>query len=230
MADFRKAPKLRLLAPRNTMVASTAEVGGVQRGSRLASVLTALVLAACSEPPGSGPPGAQPPAAPAPPAAATPAGAGWTGLTEPEEVIEARRVLMIEAERLIAPLDAFTIGTPAEPGVLRDNARAIEAMLLALPHLFPPTTNRYDPNVLESPTVALPAIWENFDAFLAQAEAAEMAAAALLTADDDSLRSASMRLRAACDACHAAYMKPYTPPKASPDDFEFDFESALPDE
>ena len=200
----------------------------MHRGSRVALLLTAVVLAACAEPPGT-----PSPATAAPPAAdaSTPEGPGWTGLTEPEEVIESRRVLMTEAERLIAPIDAFTIGTPADPNLLRDNARAIEAMLLALPHLFPPTTNRYDPNGLESPTVALPAIWDNFDAFLAQAEVAEMAAAALVAAaDDDSLRAASTRLRSACDACHAAYMKPYTPPKALPEDFEFDFESAFPDE
>jgi cytochrome c556 len=194
--------------------------------------LIAGAVAGCSEPAGEGP-APSPAEEPAPRAAAAspPQGPGWTGLTEPEEVIEARRVLMIEAERLIMPIDAFTIGAPADPDVLRENARAIEAMLLSLPHLFPPTTNRYDPTVLESATVALPAIWQNFDAFLAQAEAAEMAAAALLaTADDDSLRVAAMRLRAACDACHAAYMKPYTPPEASSEDFEFDFESALPDE
>jgi cytochrome c556 len=195
-------------------------------GSRVASILTVLVLAACAEPP-------EPPVPATPAASATealaPEGPGWTGLTEPEEVIEARRVLMREAERLIAPIDAFAIGTPADPNVLRDNARAIEALLLALPHLFPPTTNRYD--VLEPPTTALPAIWDNFDAFLAQAEAAEMAVAALIeAADDESLRAASMRLRGACDACHAAYLKPYEPPKPTAEDLEFDFESVLPDE
>lgn len=204
----------------------------MRTNARLVWVLIAGAVAGCTEPTGEAPP---PPAAeePAPraPAASPLQEPGWTGLTEPEEVIESRRVLMAEAERLIAPIDAFTIGTPADPDVLHENARAIEAMLLALPHLFPPTTNRYDPNVLESPTVALPSIWENFDAFLAQAEAAEMAAAALITtADDESMRAAAMQLRAACDACHAAYMKPYTPPEASPEDFEFDFESALPDE
>jgi cytochrome c556 len=190
--------------------------------------MTALAVGACAEPP-------EPPVRAMPDASAAeapvPEGPGWTGLTEPEEVIEARRVLMTEAERLIAPIDAFTIGTPADPMVLRDNARAIEALLLALPHLFPPTTNRYDPTVLEPPTTALPAIWDNFDAFLAQAEAAEMAAAALIeAADDESLRAASVRLRGACDACHAAYMKPYVPPKPTAEDFEFDFDSLFRDE
>jgi cytochrome c556 len=204
----------------------------MRTNARLVWVLIAGAVAACSEPAdeASAPPATEAPA-PGVSAAALPQEPGWTGVSEPEEVIEARRVLMIEAERLIMPIDAFTIGTPVDADALRDNARAIEAMLLALPHLFPPTTNRYDPTVLESPTVALPAIWENFDAFLAQAGAAEMAAAALIEAgDDDAFRAAGMRLRAACDACHAAYMKPYTPPKALPEDFEFDFESVLPDE
>ena len=204
----------------------------MRTNARLVWILMAGAAAGCSEPAGEAPP---PPAAETPAPGASAASRlrepGWTGVSEPEEIIEARRVLMIETERLMMPIDAFTIGTAADADVLRENARAIEAMLLALPHLFPPTTNRYDPTVLESPTVALPAIWENFDAFLAQAEAAEMAAAALMTTnDDESLRAAAMRLRAACDACHAAYMKAYAPPEVSAEDFEFDFESVLPDE
>jgi hypothetical protein len=35
-------------------------------------------------------------------------------------------------------------------------------------------------------------------------------------------------LRASCDACHAGFMKPYTPPQVTDDDINFDFESALP--
>lgn len=154
---------------------------------------------------------------------------GWTGITEPEEVIEARRVLMIDVERQMVPIDNFTAGEPADLDALRAAATTIEAMLLAFPHLFPPTTDLYDPTVLESPTTALPAIWQDFDAFLALAESGESAAATMAAADDaEALRSAGRALRATCDACHAQFSRPYVPPEVTQEDLEFDFEAVLP--
>ena len=108
-------------------------------------------------------------------------------------------------------------------------ARTLEPMLLALPHLFPPTTNLFDPTTREPPTIALPTIWSRFAAFQTFAESAERAAAALAVAEDGQpLREASARLRAACDTCHRAFTKPYTPPVVTDEDLNFDFESALP--
>jgi cytochrome c556 len=201
----------------------------MHRQSVLICLTAALIVAACSEPPADR---LEPRLEAGTQAAAGPsAEPGWTGVTEPEEVIEARRVLMLEAQRLMAPIDRFGLGEPVDPGELRANATSLEALLLALPHLFPPTTNRYDASVLEPPTVALPAIWERFPAFLTFAESAEHAAAALRDAEDgEALRDASAALRGACDACHAAFMKVYTPPEVRPEDLEFDFESVLPDE
>jgi cytochrome c556 len=157
------------------------------------------------------------------------AGPGWTGLTDPEEIIEARRVLMTEAERLMKPIDGFSIGQPGDPAALRSAAITLESLLLAAPHLFPPTTNLFDPQLHDPPTVALPTIWERFAAFETFAASAERAAAAFATAEDgEPLRAASARLRASCDACHAGFMKPYTPPQVIDDDVNFDFESVLP--
>lgn len=175
-----------------------------------------------------------PPPAEAPPPPAEPqitvAGPGWTGLTEPGEVIEARRLLMMETERLMKPIDSYSIGQPGNPAELRSAARTLEPMLLALPHLFPPTTNLFDPQLREPPTIALPAIWSRFAAFETFAEAAERAAAAAAVAEDgEPLRQASARLRATCDTCHRAFTKPYTPPVVTDEDRNFDFESALPD-
>ena len=69
----------------------------MQNGSTLVWVALALATASCSGPP-PGTPVA--PIAPQPDAAAAPASEpGWTGITEPEEVIEARRALMDEARR-----------------------------------------------------------------------------------------------------------------------------------
>lgn len=200
----------------------------MQRGYPLFFALLPLSVVACSPPP------ADEPRAPAAPQAATAplaSEAGWTGLTAPEEIVEARRVLMTETERLMKPVDGFIVGEPADAALLRENATALEAMLLALPHLFPPTTNRFDPAALDPPTVALPTIWQRFAAFETFAETAESAAGALAIAEDgEPLRAASERLRAACDRCHAAFMKPYTPPVVTDEDLSFDFESVLPQE
>jgi len=87
----------------------------------------------------------------------------------------------------------------------------------------------FDPAAHDPPTIALPAIWQRFAAFHTFAESAERAAAALAAADDgEPLRAASARMRAACDTCHAAFMKPYTPPQVTDEDRDFDFESVLP--
>ncbi len=193
---------------------------------RLGSTL--LAMAACYGCNGPAPP-AEPAAPPGPQAAAARRGAGWTGLTEADEIIEARRLLMVEAERLMKPIDELAIGEPADAAAVRSNAVTLEPILLALPHLFPPTTNLFDPAALDPPTVALPAIWQRFAAFQTFAESAEGAAAALAAADDgEPLRAASARLRGACDTCHAAFMKPYRPPVVTDEDRNFDFESALP--
>ena len=95
-------------------------------------------------------------------------------------------------------------------------------------HLFPPTTNLYDPKVTEPKTLALPPIWKNFDNFYALATAASKAAADLSeTQDKAAMKTASLRLRASCDSCHALFLRPYVPPKVLDSDLQFDFDSAL---
>jgi cytochrome c556 len=200
----------------------------MQQWSPLLFAVLALAVAACSPPPAAPP---QAPAAPQADPAPLSSDPGWTGLTAPDEVIEARRVLMTETERLMKPVDGLIVGEPADAALLRENAAAIEAMLLALPHLFPPTTNLFDPARLDPPTVALPTIWQRVAAFETFAESAEGAAAARAAAEDgEPLRAASARLRASSDRCHAAFMKPYTPPVVTDEDLNFDFESVLPPE
>jgi cytochrome c556 len=199
----------------------------MQKASTLIGVALGVVAASCSGPPPGAPVASVAPSADA--AAAPGSEPGWTGITEPNEVIEARRALMTEAETLMKPVDNFIVGEPGDAATLRANAAAIEPMLLALPHLFPPTTNLFDPEAHDPPTTALPAVWQRFPAFQTFAESAERAAAALAWSEDgEPLRVASARLRASCDACHAAFMKPYTPPVVTDEDRQFDFESVLP--
>ncbi|HEY9182601.1 MAG TPA: cytochrome c [Gammaproteobacteria bacterium] len=180
-----------------------------------------LATGACEQPPAPNPP----PAAPA----AAPTTTDATDTFDPLETIEARRLLMLEAGRQIEPIDLYTIGTPADPADLRAAAVTIESLLPAFPHLFPSSTNLFDPTTREPPTTALPAVWENFAAFQAMNVATEEAAAALAAADgEESIKAAAQNLRAACDACHQAFTKRYVPPQVTDEDRDFDFEEFLP--
>jgi cytochrome c556 len=155
-------------------------------------------------------------------------GPGWTGLTQPQQVIVARQEIMEHAEILMEPIDTITVKEVTNADQLRTNAMAIEAMLTAFPHLFPPTTNLFDPKVTEPKTLALPAIWKDFDDFAKLAAAAATAAEAMSeTHGKQQLRNASLRLRASCDACHTLFLRPYTGPTFQDSDYKFDFESAI---
>ena len=158
----------------------------------------------------------------------SPAGAGWTGTTNPKDVIAARQQLMMEMERLMQPIDSFTIGEPAEVGDLASAATTISKMLLVVPHLFPPTTNLYDPKAETPVTIALPAIWQSFPAFYAFATAASESAASMASkTKTDDLKAAALSLRGTCDACHTPYLRAYVAETASPADEQFDFDSVF---
>jgi cytochrome c556 len=158
----------------------------------------------------------------------SPAGAGWTGTTNPKDVIAARQQLMMEMERLMQPIDSFTIGEPAAVGDLTSAATTISKMLLVVPHLFPPTTNLYDPKAETPVTIALPAIWQSFPAFYAFATAASESAASMASKiKTDDLKAAASSLRGTCDACHTPYLRAYVPETASPADEQFDFDSVF---
>ena len=132
---------------------------------------------------------------------------------------------MAEAEGLMRPIDSYTVGEAVDPETMRSAAATIAPLMLATPHLFPPTTNLYDEAADIPVTIAMPAIWMDFATFTALAEAAVSAADALGSAGDaTSLEAGATRLRAACDACHALYMLPYEPPSITDDDLNFDFD------
>jgi cytochrome c556 len=199
----------------------------MRKGSTLVWIALAVAVAACSGRPAPAP---QAESVSSPASAPNPGtDPSWTGVTQPEKLIEARRALMDRAEDLMKPIDSFTVGEPSDANLMRANAETIGAMLHAVPHLFPPTTNRFDPDAHDPPTLALPTIWQRFAAFETFAENAQRMAAALeMSQDGEPLRAASVQLRAACDACHAGFMKPYTPPVVTEQDKEFDFDSVLP--
>ena len=155
-------------------------------------------------------------------------GPGWTGLTNPKDVISARQELMEHIEELMEPIDTIQVKPVRDVERLHHNAELIGVMLGAVPHLFPPTTNRYDPKVEQPETLALPAIWQDFPAFYTFAQGAMKAADAMATAKGTAaLKAASLRLRGSCDACHAVALRRYQPPKVLEQDVNFDFDAAL---
>jgi cytochrome c556 len=157
-----------------------------------------------------------------------PAGAGWTGVTQPKDVIAARQELMEHIELLMEPIDTLTVRPVQDAERVRVNAEVIGAMLLAVPHLFPPTTNRFDPKAAQPQTLALPPIWKEFDTFYKLAGIAAKAADAMAEAKGEpALRAASLALRGSGDACHARYLRRYEPPKTQESDYRFDFDAAL---
>lgn len=151
---------------------------------------------------------------------------GRTGSTAVDDIIAARQALMSEIERLMLPIDLYAVGEPAEAEAMRSAAMSISRMLLATPHLFPPTTNLFDAQAELPKTIAMPAIWENFSGFYALARSATAAADALSYSETpDELRHNALGLRASCDACHAAFMLPYEPPTLSGDEVDLDFDA-----
>ena len=155
-------------------------------------------------------------------------GVGWTGATNPKAVIAARQELMYRIEALMKPIDTITVEPVKDTELLHSNAETIHTMLLAFPHLFPPTTSRYDPKVKLPETLALPIIWQDFTSFSTLAAAAAKAAGSMAAAQGTGpLRTASRQLRASCDACHELFVRKYVEPKVQDSDRQFDFDKVL---
>jgi hypothetical protein len=127
------------------------------------------------------------------------------------------------------PIDTFQVVDTDNLNALRLNANTVHVMLLALPHLFPPTTNLYDPQAETPATLALPAIWNDFDTFYGLSAAASKAAETMADApaSKQQLRAEGLALRASCDSCHALFLRPYHESKVTDADTNFDFDSVL---
>jgi cytochrome c556 len=137
---------------------------------------------------------------------------GLTGIDRAADVVQARQLLMAGIEEEMQPIDlAGDKDIPLDD--LKSNAYRINIMLAAFPHLFPPQTK---PGPDTFSTAAAPEIWQDFEAFYTQADAAAKVAydASQATAIEQ-FRDNAKKLRAACDGCHGKYMK-VDPPPAPP--------------
>ena len=126
-----------------------------------------------------------------------------------KDEVFARKILMDTVDRAMDDIDWMgeTIDLPKGIGL----ADTISAMLLALPHLFPPATNRWQPNVAHDParnTFAAPELWTNFpDFYRRAAEASQLALDASKAKRADDFKRLIGELHEACEGCHAAYVK-----------------------
>ena len=129
-----------------------------------------------------------------------------------KDTIFARKILMgaidmnmDEIETMLAPEGKLELADGQE------HAETISTMLMAFPHMFPPRTNQWKLGADRDPatdTFASPAVWTNFADFYQRATTASKlafdASRAKRAADFKPLIA---QLRAACNACHAVYMK-----------------------
>jgi cytochrome c556 len=129
-----------------------------------------------------------------------------------KDTIFARKILMgsidtnmDEIETMLAPEGRLELAEAQE------HADTISIMLMAFPHLFPVSTNQWKPGADRDPatdTFASPDVWTNFGEFYQRASAAsKLAFTASRTKRAADFTLLIAQLRAACNACHAAYMK-----------------------
>lgn len=130
----------------------------------------------------------------------------------PKDTIFARKILMDTIDRNMDALEEMVrSGQAIDFADAHEHADTISVMLMAFPHLFPPSTNQWRPNVERDPgrdTYASPDLWTHFANFYQQAAAASKLAYAASRANDDAdFKRMMASLRTACDSCHALYLK-----------------------
>jgi cytochrome c556 len=129
-----------------------------------------------------------------------------------KDTIFARKVVMgeidmnmDEIETMLAPEGKLALADAQE------HAEVISTLLMAFPHLFPPSTNQWKQGADRDPatdTFANPAIWSNFgDFYRRTSEASKIAWSASRAKKPDAFRTQIKELRLRCNACHALNLK-----------------------
>jgi cytochrome c556 len=130
----------------------------------------------------------------------------------PKDTIFARKIVMgtidmnmDEIETMLAPEGKLDLPDAKE------HAEVISTLLLAFPHLFPPSTNQWKQGADRDPatdTFANPAIWSNFADFYKRAsEASRIAWQASGAKRPEDFRPLIKELRVRCNGCHALNLK-----------------------
>jgi cytochrome c556 len=130
----------------------------------------------------------------------------------PKDTIFARKIVMgeidmnmDEIETMLAPEGKLELADAQE------HAEVISTLLMAFPHLFPPSTNQWKDGATRDPatdTFANPAIWSNFSDFYKRAsEASKIAWNASRAKRPEEFRAQIKELRLRCNGCHALNLK-----------------------
>jgi cytochrome c556 len=129
----------------------------------------------------------------------------------PGDVIQARKTLMSVIARNMYPLDEMIYTGKINLPRGRAAADSISAMLQAFPFLFPRSTNTWTSGASADParsTFADPHIWDQFDFFYKEVQAASKYALDASRAENETdFRKSVTQLRQTCDTCHAAFQK-----------------------
>ncbi len=135
------------------------------------------------------------------------------GAAPAKDTIFARKILMDTIGFNMDEIETMTNSSDKIPlSDAHDHADVISVMLQAFPHLFPPATNQWKPNVdrdAATDTFASPDVWTRYSDFYERADtAANVALDASRAEAESEFRALAAKLRAACDGCHAIYQKP----------------------
>jgi cytochrome c556 len=129
----------------------------------------------------------------------------------PEDAILARKTLMDTLSDNMDQIEAMISTNKIDLEDAHEHADTISVMLMAFPHLFPPSTNQWKPGVTPDPvtgTSASPDVWGKFADFYKRANAASKTAYDMSRAEKaDELKAGTAKLRTACNECHAQYLK-----------------------
>jgi cytochrome c556 len=133
------------------------------------------------------------------------------GAATAKDVIFARKTLMSSVSDNFDQIETMIATGKLDISDAHEHADTISVMLMAYPHLFPPSSNQWKPNADLDPgtdTFASPEVWSKFFDFYQRAAAASKTAYDMSRADKpDDLKARAKELRVACNACHELYLK-----------------------
>jgi cytochrome c556 len=133
------------------------------------------------------------------------------GAAPPKETIFARKILMDSINENMDDLEAMIAQGKIDLNEGKPHSNLVSVMLMAFPHLFPPTTNDWKPGGNRDPgtdTFAAPEVWTNFaDFYKRSKEASDLAYKASRAETEAAFKDQIEKLRVACNGCHAAYLK-----------------------
>jgi cytochrome c556 len=131
------------------------------------------------------------------------------GTATARDVIFARKTLMNFICEKMANIELMIALRQIDLDAARGPSDAISVMFMAFPHLFPASSNQWNPSADPDPatdTYASPELWTKFSDFYQRTEAAARTAHDMSRADNiDDFKTRARELRIICDTCHALY-------------------------